>query len=238
VGAVRHEWGTAPEFVGPRHALRETLLLRLLLSARPGREVLNAGAGQGSFSRLLEERGFEVTSTDVSPAACDVLTERVRGTVAQADLTALPFADASFDAAVLGEVLEHVPDDTAALREVQRVLRPGAVAALSVPAHPTWFGPSDEWAGHVRRYTREALLAVCSAAGLEVERCRGWGFPVSAAYHRWIFDTRAAAAAESRASGARTVALALLKAALTADRLFVGVERGALGYLVLARRTS
>jgi hypothetical protein len=121
---------------------------------------------------------------------------------------------------------------------VQRVLRPGAVAALSVPAHPTWFGPSDEWAGHVRRYTREALLAVCSTAGLEVERCRGWGFPVSAAYHRWIFDKRAAAAAESRASGARTVALALLKAALTADRLFVGVERGALGYLVLARRTS
>src|SRR4029077_20216871 len=78
---VSHEWGSAPDFVGPRHALRELLLLELLLAARPGREVLNAGAGQGTCSRLLEERGFEVTSTDASGPAVEVLRERVGGPV-------------------------------------------------------------------------------------------------------------------------------------------------------------
>jgi ubiquinone/menaquinone biosynthesis C-methylase UbiE len=233
-----HEWGTAPDFVGPRHELRERLLLKLFLSAEPGGTVLNAGAGQGSFSGLLEGSGFDVVSTDVSPAACDVLSRRVRGRVVRADVTALPFPDESFDAVVLGEVIEHVADDVSALEETRRVLRPGGVAALSVPAHPGWFGPSDEWAGHVRRYTRESLIAACVAAELDVVRCVGWGFPVSAAYHRWVYDKRAAQLAEASAvrPPAQRVALAILKVALQIDRLFVGVERGALGYLLFARR--
>jgi ubiquinone/menaquinone biosynthesis C-methylase UbiE len=234
----QHEWGTAPDFVGPRHELRERLLLKLFLSAEPGREVLNAGAGQGSLSRLLETSGFDVVSADISPAACAVLSRRVRGRVARADVTALPFADESFDAVVLGEVIEHVADDVSALTEARRVLRPGGVAALSVPAHPSWFGPSDEWAGHVRRYTRESLIAACVAADFDVLRCAAWGFPVSAAYHRWVYDKRAAQLAEAGAvrSPAQRVALAILKVALQVDRLFVGVERGALGYLLVARR--
>lgn len=233
-----HEWGTAPDFVGPRHELRERFLLELFLSAAPGRRVLNIGAGQGSFSRLLEDRGFDVVSTDVSQAACDVLAQRVRGPVVRADVLALSFADSSFDSVVLGEVIEHIDDDAGALKESWRVLRPGGIAALSVPAHPTWFGPSDEWAGHVRRYTRETLLAACREAELEVLRCVAWGFPVSAAYHRWIYDRRAAALAEraSDPSPAKRLALGILKIALDLDRLFLGIERGALGLLLLARR--
>jgi SAM-dependent methyltransferase len=235
---LAHEWGTAPDFVGPRHELRERLLLRLFLSGKPGRRVLNVGAGQGSFSRLLEHRGFEVVSTDVSQAACTVLAERVRGRVLRADVAALPFADSSFDAVVLGEVIEHVEDDVGALSESRRVLRPGGVAALSVPAHPTWFGPSDEWAGHVRRYSRDALVAACRAAGLEVLRCAGWGFPVSAAYHLWVYDKRAARLAEAsrRRSRAQRIGLGVLKVALQFDRFFLGVDRGALGFLLLGQR--
>jgi SAM-dependent methyltransferase len=232
-----HEWGTAPEFVGPRHELRERLLLDLFVSGEPGRLVLNAGAGQGSFSVHLAERGFAVTSVDSSAAAVEVLERRGLGDVAQADVTALPFEEGTFDAAVLGEVLEHVPDDVAAVREVARVLRLQGVLALSVPADPSRFGPSDRWAGHVRRYSRETLLGVCERGGFQVRRCLAWGFPVSALYHRHLYERRLDRQGTAPPRRWERPALAVLSALLQIDRLFVGVERGALGYLLLATRT-
>lgn len=225
-----------PDFVGPRHRLRESLLLRLFLAARPGHAVLNVGAGQGTFSQLLEQRGFEVTSVDPLPAAVELLRARVRGPVLTGTAESLPFDDASFDAAVLGEVLEHVEDDLAGLREVARVVRPGGAAAISVPANPAWFGRSDEWAGHHRRYTREALLELCASAGFAVERVDPWGFPVSSFYHRRIYEPRLTSQGPVRPRWYVRPAVAALGAALQLDRLFVGVERGALGYLVLARK--
>jgi SAM-dependent methyltransferase len=233
---VSHDWGTAPDFVGPRHALRERLLLDLLLRGDPARQVLNAGAGQGTFTQLLERRGFEVTSTDASAAAVEVLERRVDGPALQADVTALPFTDASFDAVVLGEVLEHVPDDRKAVAEVNRVLRPGGVLALSVPAHPGLYGPSDRWAGHIRRYHRAGLIDTVAAVGLEVERCVAWGFPFSALYHRYLYERRLERSGTASPGRRQRLGLAALGALLQVDRLFVGVERGSLGYLLLARR--
>jgi SAM-dependent methyltransferase len=231
-----HEWGTAPEFVGPRHELRERLLLDVLLSGSPGKRILNAGAGQGSFSARLNERGFEVTSVDASAAAVQVLERRGVGKALQADVTDLPFADQSFDAAVLGEVLEHVQDDVAALREVARTLRPEGVLALSVPGNPDRFGPSDRWAGHLRRYSRAQLLSACEAGGFRVRRCLAWGFPVSALYHRHLYERRLDRQGTASPRRWERPALAVLAALLQIDRLFVGVERGALGYLALATR--
>jgi SAM-dependent methyltransferase len=232
----RHEWGTAPEFVGPRHELRERLLLDLFLSASPGPQVLDAGAGQGSMSIRLERLGFAVTSTDVSAAAVELLSGRIAGDVREASVTALPFDDSSFDGVVLGEVLEHVEDDHEALREVARVLRPGGVLAASVPANPALFGPSDEWAGHMRRYTRQALLDACNAAELSVNRCVGWGFPFSRLYHRHVYERYLDRHGPARPRGRHRPLVATVGAILQLDRLFVGVERGALGYLLLATR--
>jgi SAM-dependent methyltransferase len=232
----KHVWGTAPDFVGPRHELRERLLLDLFLSAGPGPEVLNGGAGQGTLSQKLAELGYDVTSTDVSPEAVDLLRERTSAPVVEADLTALPFAQATFDAVVLGEVLEHVEDDRRALAEVARVLRPEGVLALSVPANPKLYGPSDVWAGHVRRYTRPELLEACAAAGFVVRRCVAWGFPMSRLYHRHLYERYLDRRGPARPERRHGPFIALVGGLLQLDRLFVGVERGALGYLALAIR--
>ncbi len=188
------------------------------------------------MSSRLERLGFEVTSTDVSVAAVEFLRENLSGAVLEADLGELPFADATFDAAVLGEVLEHVDDDRGALTELARVLRPGGVLAVSVPANPALYGPSDEWAGHVRRYTRPALIEACTSAGLTVHRCLGWGFPFSRLYHRHVYERYLDRHGPARLGGRHRPLVAVVGALLQADRLFVGVERGALGYLLLATR--
>ena len=231
-----HTWGTAPEFVGPRHELRERLLLDLFLSASPGPTVLDAGAGQGTLSVKLAELGFEVTSADASEDAVQVLRKRAGGRVVEADVTSLPFEDESFDAAVLGEVLEHVEDDRRGLAEIARVLRRQGVLALSVPANPKLYGPSDHWAGHVRRYTRPALLEACSAAGFTVHRCVGWGFPMSRLYHRHVYERYLGRHGPAVPKPRQRPLVTLAGALLQLDRLFVGVERGALGYLLLATR--
>ena len=73
----------------------------------------------------------------MSTRRLEVLREHgVRGEVLLADMTDLPFADDTFDAVVAGEVIEHIENDGLALSEAARVLRPGGVLALSVPAHP------------------------------------------------------------------------------------------------------
>ena len=94
-------------------------------------------------------------------------------TALSADATRLPFADGSFDAVIAAEILEHVPDDAAALAEVARVLRPGGTVAVTVPA---WLPERICWAlsseyhevpgGHVRIFTRAELTAKLTAAGL------------------------------------------------------------------------
>lgn len=229
-----HRWGTDPDFQGPRHELREELLLAELLAASPGRAVLDVGAGSGTFSKLLSARGFEVTSTDVTEEALDVLRSRVSGSVVRADATSLPVAPASFDALVLAEVLEHVEDDAAALSEAARALKPNGILAVTVPRNPAWFSRSDRWAGHVRRYTREALVRRVEGAGFDVLTCKAWGFPISALYHRTAFEWTVARRATSSAS--LKVGSPFLAALLRLDRLFVGRERGALGYILLARR--
>jgi ubiquinone/menaquinone biosynthesis C-methylase UbiE len=105
--------------------------------------VLDVGAGSGTFTNILSDRGFEVTSTDVTEDALEVLRARASGTVERADATSLPFAASSFDAVILGEVLEHVENEEAALAEMARVLRPDGVLALTVPRNPAWFSRSD-----------------------------------------------------------------------------------------------
>jgi SAM-dependent methyltransferase len=93
----------------------------------------------------------------------------------QGDALHLPFADGSFDRVICSEVLEHIPDDLAAMRELTRVLRPGGTMAVTVPR----FGPelinwalSDEYhnvpGGHIRIYRRSVLSSRLSSVGLRV----------------------------------------------------------------------
>lgn len=102
-----------------------------------GRRVLDAACGTGYGSRLLSEAGARrVISVDLSPEAS---LEAARNDDLQflrfvrADVTCLPFRDATFDLYVSFETLEHVEDDRALLEEARRLLAPGGTFLCSTP---------------------------------------------------------------------------------------------------------
>lgn len=104
------------------------------------------------------------------------------------DALKLPFADESFDKVVCSEVLEHIPDYKGAIKEIERVLKPGGVAAISVPRYfPEWvcWQFSDEYhaneGGHLRIFKEKAFKADIEATGLKFFR-RHWAHALHSIY--------------------------------------------------------
>jgi SAM-dependent methyltransferase len=85
-------------------------------------------------------------------------------------VTALPFAEATFDVVGAFDVVEHCEDDHRAVAELARVAAPGGRVLLSVPAYSWAWTDHDVRAGHHHRYTRPQLTRVVEAAGLTVLR--------------------------------------------------------------------
>jgi SAM-dependent methyltransferase len=86
------------------------------------------------------------------------------------NLAASPLPSNSYDAMVLLNVLEHIEDDAAATRHIARMLKPGGVAVIEVPAGPELFDDYDRQLQHFRRYTLLGICSVVEQAGLVVER--------------------------------------------------------------------
>ena len=131
------EWYDA-EFATTELGLSARRIVLRLLGEGPGR-LLDVGCGGGAHAVAFAERGWTVTGVDLSRAQLELA--RARGVdVGEADATALPFEDASFDAAVSTFTHTDLEDFPAVLRETARVLRPeGRLVYLGV--HPCFVGP-------------------------------------------------------------------------------------------------
>ena len=130
-----------------------------------GREVLDIACGAGYGSALLARRAAHVTGADISLAAVDHARARYASMAnvefRQADCAALPFTDASFDAVVSFETIEHIAAQEAFLVEVRRVLRPDGLVILSCP-NKVEYTDKRGWTNefHVRELYRDELAAL------------------------------------------------------------------------------
>lgn len=151
------------------------------LAAAGSRRLLDAGCGTG-FNLVHLARLGRAVGVDLAPEAIALCRERgVRA--ARASLPLLPFPDACFDVVTSFDVIYHawVRDDRAAVAEMARVLRPGGVMLVRVPALRALWGAHDTEVQSRHRYTRGELVAVLEAGGLRVLRstyCNSILFPL------------------------------------------------------------
>ena len=131
--------------------------------------VLDVGCGTGTMVIHLRRYGCTF-GVDVDHEAAGYCQERGIDTVVQAVAGHLPYADGAFELVTMLDVLEHIPDDHSALKEVARVAKPGGIVAIAVPAFRFLWGRQDEVSEHQRRYTARQLRAVVESAGLRVKR--------------------------------------------------------------------
>jgi SAM-dependent methyltransferase len=141
----------------------------------PSMDVVEIGCASGALLADLTARGFHsLAAVEVSERAVERARARGGATVHHVDGTATPFADASFDALVASDVLEHIADEAGALAEWMRILRPGGLAFVFVPAFMALWSEHDVINRHERRYTLGELAGVCRGAGFEVLDQRYW----------------------------------------------------------------
>jgi demethylmenaquinone methyltransferase/2-methoxy-6-polyprenyl-1,4-benzoquinol methylase len=112
--------GASPSVLGP---------LREALAGAPGRRLADIGGGTGNYALALREDGWEPVVADRNAAMLARAAAKGLETV-EADATALPFADGSFDAAMLVSMLHHVENPPRALAEARRIVAPGGSVAV------------------------------------------------------------------------------------------------------------
>jgi SAM-dependent methyltransferase len=133
--------------------------------------VLDLGCSTGYLLEDVAQRypaatllGLDLVAAGLVKAHASVPNARLL----HADACDVPLQDDAVDAVLSANLLEHVPDDRGALREIARVLRPGHRAAVVVPAGPDTYDYYDRFLGHERRYAKGELAGKGREAGLRV----------------------------------------------------------------------
>lgn len=165
-------------FVGRRAILEEFLrqIIHNPKSKIQNPKILDVGCGTGANLEMLANFG-EAEGVDVSDDALEFC--RAKNLKAHKGLAEkLPFADESFDVVTALDVVEHLDDDVAGLKEMHRVLKADGKTLIFVPAFMWLWGVQDDISNHRIRYTKTQIIERLEKAGFEIER---------ATYANWTF---------------------------------------------------
>ncbi len=157
-------------FVG-RRAILESFLEQIIQNPKSkiqNPKILDVGCGTGANLEMLANFG-EAEGVDVSDDALEFCKQK--GLKAHKGLAeSLPFADESFDVVTALDVVEHLDDDIAGLKEMNRVLRTGGKTLIFVPAFMWLWGVQDDVSNHRIRYTKKQIVERLEKAGFTIER--------------------------------------------------------------------
>lgn len=153
--------------------------------------VLDVGCSSGYMLREIRQAMPEAAliGADYILPPLLKLAERMPDLpVLQFDLRCCPLPDKCVDAVTALNVLEHIDHDEQALAHIHRILRPGGIAHIEVPAGPDLFDLYDEYLMHHRRYRSRDLAAMARRVGFEILQRTHLGFLVYPAF--WLVKKR------------------------------------------------
>lgn len=162
------------ERVEPDHwyyAGKREFVRRLITRARPPQRahvLLDCGAGTGRFAKEMEALCRVMVLDDHEEALHILRTRFAQDQILRLTDDGVPLPDGSLDYVTALDVLEHVPDDGEVVRGFHRLLKPGGVAVITVPADMALWSDWDETLHHYRRYHRKQLLALFPGPQWEV----------------------------------------------------------------------
>ena len=172
------------------YAVRRKIIHDLIGTYAPPQKpikLLDIGCGTGELLRELSFLG-KVSGIDNSPQAIAFCKERGLKNVFLAEGTNIPFRDDTFDIVLCLDVLEHIENDDAALKEIRRIAKPEGTIIIFVPTFRFLWGKSDELGHHLRRYRLKELRKKIGQNGLKVVRSSYFNFflffPILAS--RWL----------------------------------------------------
>jgi SAM-dependent methyltransferase len=163
----KHWW-----YVGRRRIIADfvrRICDQLRAEGKSEARILDIGCGTGGNLETLSKFG-QAEGVDISTEALDFCRARGLNNVRQGAAETLPYESESFDLVTGLDVVEHLDDDVAGLREMRRVLRTGGRVLLFVPAFMFLWGVQDDVSHHRRRYTLRELKGKLQQAGMTVER--------------------------------------------------------------------
>src|ERR1051325_8668317 len=155
-------------YVGRRRIIQSLVEKICTTLNNPDPRILDVGCGTGANLKMLAAYG-RAEGVDISSQAVDFCRERGLDSVKLGAIEQLPYEDDSFELVTALDVIEHLDDDVAGLREIRRVLRRDGRVLLFVPAFMFLWGVQDDVSNHRRRYTLASLVKAVEEAGFAVE---------------------------------------------------------------------
>ncbi len=148
--------------------------------------ILEVGCSTGYMLKTIQEGlpgSFLIGADYVLQPLKHLALQKLNVPLLQFDLTKCPLADNCVDAVVLLNVLEHIDDDNAAIAQIARILKPGGIAVIEVPAGPNLFDVYDKQLMHFRRYSMKALRQSIENKDLKVIERSHLGFSLYPAFY-------------------------------------------------------
>lgn len=153
-------------FVAKRKFLR--LALARSFGEVQGKKIADIGCGTGAVLQMLVSMGADAEGVDMSDEALRFcMRKNLKVRLGTAENTNFP--DASFDAVIISDVLEHLSNDQKGIKEIFRILKPGGICIATVPAHQFLFSYHDKSLHHFRRYSKKEFQVLLNGTFNDVK---------------------------------------------------------------------